>query len=62
MRADLAEARSSRTGLFADYLLMYEVLAGGSKASALRRLAALPATQIDGADSKAYAAAWILAR
>jgi endoglucanase Acf2 len=62
MRADLAEARSSRTGLFADYLLMYEVLAGGSKASALRRLAALPATQVDGADSKAYAAAWILAR
>jgi endoglucanase Acf2 len=62
MRDDLAEARSSRTGLFADYLLMYEVLAGGSKASALRRLAALPATQVDGADSKAYAAAWILAR
>jgi endo-1,3(4)-beta-glucanase len=62
MRADLAEARSSRTGLFADYLLMYEVLAGGSKDAALERLAALPSTQVDGADSKAYAAAWILAR
>ncbi|GAA2749633.1 glycosyl hydrolase [Amnibacterium kyonggiense] len=62
MRADLAEARSARTGLFADYLLMDEVLAGGSKSAALRRLAALPAAQIDSANSKAYAAAWILSR
>lgn len=62
MRADLTEARSARTGLFADYLLMDEVLAGGSKATALRRLSALPAAQIDSANSKAYAAAWILSR
>ncbi|MBW4042255.1 MAG: 1,3-beta-glucanase [Acidobacteria bacterium] len=62
MRADLAEARASKTGLFADYLLMDEVLAGGSKSAALRALAALPAKEIDSANSKAYAAAWILSR
>ena len=62
MRADLAEARASKTGLFADYLLMDQVLAGGSKPAALRVLAAMPAKQIDSANSKAYAAAWILSR
>ncbi|MGN6444494.1 glycosyl hydrolase [Amnibacterium sp.] len=62
MRADLAEARTSRSGLFADYLLMYGVLAGGSKSTALHELAGLPSTQVDGANSKAYAAAWILSR
>lgn len=62
MRADLTEARTAKTGLFADYLLMYDVLAGGSKPAALRQLAALPAKQIDGANSKSYAAAWILTR
>lgn len=62
MRADLTEARTAKTGLFADYLLMYDVLAGGSKPAALRQLATLPAKQIDGANSKSYAAAWILTR
>ena len=62
MRADLAEARRGRTGLFADYLLMDDVLAGGSKSAALRKLKGLPAAKVDGANSKAYAAAWILSR
>ena len=62
MRADLAEGRSAHTGLFADYLLMYDVLAGGPKSTALQKLQALPARQIDSADSKAYAAAWIASR
>jgi endo-1,3(4)-beta-glucanase len=62
MRRDLKEARTARTGLFADYLLMYDVLAGGSKSAALHKLAAIPAKQIDGANSKAYASAWILSR
>lgn len=62
MQADLTEARTAKTGLFADYLLMYDVLAGASKPASLRQLAALPAKQIDGANSKSYAAAWILTR
>jgi hypothetical protein len=62
MRVDLKEARSAKTGLFADYLLMYDVLAGGSKRAALRQLAALGAKRIDGANSKAYTAAWIVSR
>ena len=62
MRTDLTEARAAHSGLFADYLLMYGVLAGGSRSAALRTLEGLPSTQVDGADSKAYAAAWILSR
>ena len=62
MRADLAEARSARTGLFADYLLMYGVLGGASRPAALRELASLREKAIDGANSKSYAAAWILSR
>lgn len=62
MTANLTEARSAHTGLFADYLLLYSVLAGRPKSAALRQLAALPAAQVDSADSKSYAAAWILSR
>ena len=41
---------------------MYDVLAGGSKAKALRALKALPSTKVDGANSKAYAEAWVISR
>jgi endo-1,3(4)-beta-glucanase len=62
MKADLQEAGTAHTGLFADYLLMYGVLAGGSKSAALQKLKGLPSTQVDSANSKSYAAAWILSR
>ncbi len=59
---DLTEARSAHTGLFSDYLAMADVLAGGSPAAAAARIAALPASGIDGANSKAYAMAWVRSR
>jgi endo-1,3(4)-beta-glucanase len=62
MAADLKEAKSSHTTLFADYLLMYARLGGMSEATALAQLQRIPAASIDGANSRAYATAWILTK
>ena len=62
MAANLKEAKSARTGLFADYLLMYARLGGLSRASALHQLRAIPTASIDTANSRAYTMAWIMTR
>jgi hypothetical protein len=59
---NLAEARSAGTGLFADYLLMYQSLAGGSAVDLQRQAEAIPDTEIDSADSRAYLEAWLASR
>ena len=62
IRQNLAEARSGGTGLFADYLLMYEALAGGSATKLTQQAATIPDSGIDTADSRAYLTAWLATR
>ena len=62
IRQNLTEARSAGTGLFADYLLMYQALADGPTAQLQRQAAAIPDSGIDTADSRTYLEAWIASR
>lgn len=62
IRRNLAEARSAHTGLFADYLLMYEALEGGSPAALSASARSIPDSGIDSADSSAYLEAWLATR
>lgn len=62
IRRNLVEARNARTGLFADYLLMYQAFAGGTPRSLLRAAKRTPDLDIDSADSRAYLRAWIASR
>jgi len=56
-----AVAEASPPGQFADYLLMYQALAGeADAASALDVARALPAAEIDDGNSRTYLLAWIL--
>lgn len=57
INANLTEAGHS--GLFADYLLMYRALSGAPTARLLKQAEHLPASRIDGANSRAYLEAWV---
>lgn len=56
IRAQVAEARQG--SLFADYVLMYEALAGDDVLETAR---ALPASSIDDGNSRSYLLAWVMA-
>lgn len=62
IEANLSDGRSAGTGLFPDYLLMYEALTGEARADLARRADAVPDARIDSADSRSYLLAWILSR